>query len=474
MLNGNNRRILWFKMDCRQNPLSERKTLFGIVINNKGYALANSMSYSDALSGTLASLGAVEGSKLSVVRDGRTFVGTLMPHHEFSDPDVLILKMKSGYNVGVKITGSTEITVLEAPAERSRKETEVEFKKGLPKLVLIGTGGTIASYVDYRTGAVHPALSTSDMVNAVPEIRDIANIDARVLFSIFSENMNVEHWQKLAEAVVEEINNGADGVIIPHGTDTMGYTAAALSFMLGDVPKPVVLVGAQRSSDRPSSDASSNLVACARFCTQGKRAGVFVVMHDTLGDDSFAVHAGTRVRKMHTSRRDAFHSINAAPVAHIDKDGKIRFNTDGPKVSGEKAVAKTGMERSCVLLQYYPGMDPALFEDVFMRSKGVVIAGSGLGHVNENMIPLIRKANDNGTIVVLTSQCLNGRTNLNVYNTGRDMLAAGVVTVLDMLPETAYVKLMWALANSSSVEEAKEIMRTPLAEEMSDRRVVDE
>ncbi len=454
--------------------MSERKTLFGIVINNKGYALANSMSYSDALSGTLASLGAVEGSKLSVVRDGRTFVGTLMPHHEFSDPDVLILKMKSGYNVGVKITGSTEITVLEAPAERSRKETEVEFKKGLPKLVLIGTGGTIASYVDYRTGAVHPALSTSDMVNAVPEIRDIANIDARVLFSIFSENMNVEHWQKLAEAVVEEINNGADGVIIPHGTDTMGYTAAALSFMLGDVPKPVVLVGAQRSSDRPSSDASSNLVACARFCTQGKRAGVFVVMHDTLGDDSFAVHAGTRVRKMHTSRRDAFHSINAAPVAHIDKDGKIRFNTDGPKVSGEKAVAKTGMERSCVLLQYYPGMDPALFEDVFMRSKGVVIAGSGLGHVNENMIPLIRKANDNGTIVVLTSQCLNGRTNLNVYNTGRDMLAAGVVTVLDMLPETAYVKLMWALANSSSVEEAKEIMRTPLAEEMSDRRVVDE
>ena len=432
------------------------------------------MSYSDALSGTLASLGAVEGSKLSVARDGRTFVGTLMPHHEFSDPDVLILKMKSGYNVGVRITGSAEITVLEAPAERSRKEAEVEFKKGLPKLVLIGTGGTIASYVDYRTGAVHPALSTSDMVNAVPEIRDIANIDARVLFSIFSENMNVEHWQKLAEAVAEEIDNGADGVIIPHGTDTMGYTAAALSFMLGDVPKPVVLVGAQRSSDRPSSDASSNLVACARFCTQGGRAGVFVVMHDTLGDDSFAVHRGTRVRKMHTSRRDAFRSINAAPVAHIDKDGRISFNADGPAVSAGKAVARTGMERSCVLLQYYPGMDPALFEDVFMRSKGVVIAGSGLGHVNENMIPLIRKANENGTVVVLTSQCLNGRTNLNVYNTGRDMLAAGVVTVLDMLPETAYVKLMWALANSSSVEEAKEIMRTPLAEEMSDRRVVDE
>ena len=429
------------------------------------------MSYSESLSKTLESLGAEEGTKLSVVRDGRTTVGTLMPHHEFSAPDILILKVKSGYNVGIKITPDTEITVLEKPVVRQKAEGKVEFRKGLPKLVLIGTGGTIASYVDYRTGAVHPALSTSDMVNAVPEIREIANIDARVLFSIFSENMHVEHWQQLAEAVAEELNNGADGVIIPHGTDTMGYTAAALSFMLGDVSKPVVLVGAQRSSDRPSSDASSNLMACARFCTKADRAGVYVVMHDTSGDDSFAVHIGTRVRKMHTSRRDAFHSINAAPAAHLDKEGKIVLNTDGPRVSDDKVVAKTGMERRCVLLQYYPGMDPELFEDIFMKSKGVVIAGSGLGHVNSNMIPLIKKACDNGTVVVMTSQCLNGRTNLNVYNTGRDMLNAGVITVLDMLPETAYVKLMWALANTSSPEEAKKLMQTPLAGEMSERRV---
>ena len=431
------------------------------------------MSYSNTLSKTLESLGATEGARLSVVKDGRTSVGTLMPHHEFSDPDVVILKMKSGYNVGIKVDADTKIEVLEMPAERVRKDTEIEFKKGLPKLVLIGTGGTIASYVDYRTGAVHPALSTSDMVNAVPEIRDIANIDARVLFSIFSENMDIEHWQGLAQAVVEEINNGADGIIIPHGTDTMGYTAAALSFMLGDVPKPVVLVGAQRSSDRPSSDASSNLMACARFCTKANRAGVYVVMHDTSGDDSFAVHIGPRVRKMHTSRRDAFHSINAAPIAHLDKDGKMQVSIDGPAVSDAKAEAKTGMERSCVLLQYYPGMNPEIFEDIFMKSKGIVISGSGLGHVNSNMVPLIKKACDNGAVVVMTSQCLNGRTNLNVYNTGRDMLAAGAITVLDMLPETAYVKLMWALANTSSVEEAKKLMQTPLAGEMSDRRTID-
>ncbi|MBO4798264.1 MAG: asparaginase, partial [Candidatus Methanomethylophilaceae archaeon] len=178
------------------------------------------MSYSDALSKTLEDLGAAEGSVLSVSKDGRTYRGTLMPHHEFSSPDVIILKMKSGYNAGIRITDSAVITVEGKPAARERAETAVEYREGLPKLVLIGTGGTIASYVDYRTGAVHPALSTSDMVNAVPEIRDIANIDAKVLFSIFSENMNVENWQKLAEAVAEEINAGADGIIIPHGTDT--------------------------------------------------------------------------------------------------------------------------------------------------------------------------------------------------------------------------------------------------------------
>ncbi|MDD4221991.1 MAG: asparaginase domain-containing protein, partial [Candidatus Methanomethylophilus sp.] len=228
----------------------------------------------------------------------------------------------------------------------------------------------------------------------------------------------------------------------------------------------------QRSSDRPSSDASSNLMAAARFCVNGNRAGVFVVMHDTSGDDSFAVHCGTRVRKMHTSRRDAFHSINVPPVAHLDRDGKIEFSGPGRATSAAKAVAATGMNQHVVLLQFYPGMNPELFRDVILKSKGVVIAGSGLGHVNENMVPLIREADSRGTVVVITSQCLNGRTNLNVYNTGRDMLAAGAVTVQDMLPETAYVKLMWALANTNSPEAAKEVMRTPLAGEMGDRRLV--
>ena len=431
------------------------------------------MSYSKELLKILESVSAKEGSRLSITTEGETYVGTMMPHHDFSAADIIVLKMKSGYNIGIRVDGRSKIEVLEQPVARIREEKEIESKKDLPSLVLLGTGGTIASYVDYRTGAVHPALSTSDMVNAVPEIRDIANVRAKVLFSIFSENMDIHHWQELAKAVAEEINNGADGVIIPHGTDTLGYTAAALSFMLGDVPKPVVLVGAQRSSDRPSSDASSNLMACARFCTKANRAGVFVVMHDTPGDDSFAVHVGSRVRKMHTSRRDAFKSMNVVPAAHLDHEGKITTNTEGRPITNGKAVAKTNMEKAVVLLQYYPGMDPKLFEDIFMRSKGVVISGSGLGHVSEGMIPLVKKAIANGTVIVMTSQCLNGQTNMNVYNTGRDLIKAGVISVLDMLPETAYVKLMWALANSKDTDDAKKLMRTPVANEMSERRVID-
>ena len=342
---------------------------------------------------------------------------------------------------------------------------------GLPNIVLIGTGGTIASFVDYRTGAVRPALSAAQMVDAVPAMREIANVSAKVLFSIFSENMTVTHWRELAKAVAEEINNGADGVIIPHGTDTMGYTAAALSFMLPGVTKPVVLVGAQRSSDRPSSDAYSNLMAATRFCASGN-AGVFVVMHEELGDDKFAVHTGTRVRKMHTSRRDSFKSVNAPLAAKIDEKGNIE-SSDLAKTSKKKISAKTDMEENVVLLQYYPGMSVEKFRDLFKNSKGVVIAGTGLGHVNSVLIPMIKDACASDTVVVMTSQCLNGQTNLNVYDNGRDLISAGVISVNDMLPETAYVKLMWSLANSKNVDDAKRIMKKPLAGEMGERRTED-
>ncbi|MDR1690945.1 MAG: Glu-tRNA(Gln) amidotransferase subunit GatD [Candidatus Methanoplasma sp.] len=431
------------------------------------------MSYSISISKRLEAIGAKEGSRLSVASRGKTFVGTLMPHHEFSGEDIIILKLSSGYNIGIRILEDSDIKVLGQPAPVLKRDILLEKKAGLPNITIIGTGGTISSAADPKTGAMQPQHSSAEFVSGIQEITDIANITVKAAMAIFSENMNADRWKDLAEAVAEEMNNGADGVVIMHGTDTMGYTASALSFMLGDVPKPVVLVGAQRSPDRPSSDAPSNMTAAVRFCAKGGAAGVFVVMHEALGDDSFAVHLGTRARKMHTSRRDAFKSPNTGPFAVMDKDGNTTFKMEGRAVSEGKAAAATKMEKAVTLIQYYPGMDPKLFEDVIMKSKGIVISGTGLGHVGSDMIPLIRKAVAGGTIVVAASQCTEGTTSLNVYSTGREMLSAGVITVQDMLPETAYVKLMWALANSDDTDEAKRLMMTPLANEMSGRRVAD-
>lgn len=429
------------------------------------------MSYSESLSKLLASVNAAEGCRLSVKTGNRAYTGLMMPRHDMSAPDTLVLKLDSGYNIGVRVEPDAIIEVLEKPVRTETEAETVPFKKGLKILTLIGTGGTIASRIDYRTGRVEPAMSGDEILDLVPEIRDIANVNARPLFSMHSDNMNAEHWKEIAKAVAEELNNGADGVLISHGTDTLGYTAAALSFMLGNLSKPVVLVGAQRSSDRPSTDATSNLIAGARFCVNGNTAGVFVAMHETVGDDSFVIHSGTRVRKMHSSRRDAFRSMNVSPVARIDMNGKIEHLSAGKPVSDEKVHANTGMEENCVLLHCFPGMKPEVFEDVIMKSKGVVLAGTGLGHITEEMIPLIRKATDADIPVVMTTQCLEGTVNLNVYSTGRNLVEAGVIPAGDMLPETAFVKLMWLLANCEN-ENLAELMTAPFAGETGDRRVL--
>jgi glutamyl-tRNA(Gln) amidotransferase subunit D len=430
------------------------------------------MVYSEMLSKKLKEADAKEGSRISLRNGDEEYIGRLMPHHDFSAPDILILKMKSGYNLGIRVLEDSVIEVIERPSPVVVEREEPEPREGLPNFTLVSTGGTIASFVDYRTGAVRPAMSASELVDAVPELREIANIKARVLFSIFSENMEVSHWQELAEVVAEEINAGADAIIIPHGTDTMSYTAAALSFMLGDIPKPVVLVGAQRSSDRPSSDASSNMMACARFCAEGEAAGVFVVMHEGLGDDSFSVHTGSRVRKMHTSRRDSFRSVNVPPAATVSKEGVVKYCGEPRSPSEGEAAARTAMDPRTVLLQYYPGMDPDVFGPVIMGSRGAVIAGTGLGHVGQPMCRVLKEACEKGIVVVMTSQCLGGTTNMNVYDTGRDLISAGVISVGDMLPEVAYVKLMWVLANSESAHEAKRMMAEPMANETGNRRCV--
>jgi len=246
--------------------------------------------------------------------------GLLMPRYRTGkEENYVVLKLPSGYNVGVRVDPGTKINMLgKGQAPQFIRPPSPAQQPNLPKVSIVSTGGTIASKVDYRTGAVKPALNAEDLYSVVPELADLAEIKAHILYSLFSENIGPQHWTKIADYVAEQVRNGADGVIIAHGTDTLAYTAAALSFALTAPPIPVVLVGSQRSSDRPSSDAASNLIAATAVAGQAPFAEVVVAMHDWISDEKVAVHRGTKVRKCHTSRRDAFRSVNAKPIARYD------------------------------------------------------------------------------------------------------------------------------------------------------------
>jgi len=398
------------------------------------------------------------------------YAGILMPHHEFSHPDVIIIKLKSGYNVGIKVDERSELALVSKARERPLKRRSAKEDSSLPTISFLGTGGTIASYVDYRTGAVHPALKAEDLVATVPELSEICRMRSKVVFSIFSENMNVETWQSLATAIADELNDGVEGVIVPHGTDTLGFTSAALSLMLGDIPRSVVLVGAQRSSDRPSSDSYINLLSAARFCIKAQAAEVFVLMHGETSDSYVHVHRGTKVRKMHTSRRDAFQSINEGPVARMDLKGELEMLGECQVKSSVKVSPDVRMEKNVALLQFYPGMGPEMVRRVMQDQKGLVVAGTGLGHVSKEIVQVIKELVSQGKPVVMTSQCLGGRVNLNVYDTGRDLLSAGVISGEDMLPETALLKLMWVLGRTDRLEQVERMMSENLRGEIAKRR----
>lgn len=410
------------------------------------------------------------GDTIRIKSKNKVYEGLLMPHHEFSDRDTIVLKLKNGYNVGVKVSEETKIQVVQrGKKERHKIVQAVPFDPHKPSISILGTGGTIACYVDYRTGAVHPATSAEDLAFSVPEIFDICNVNARVVFQLLSENITVKKWQTLAKEIANEFNqNKVNGVVVPHGTDTMGYTAAALSFMLKNLTGPVVLVGAQRSSDRPSSDAAQNLLDAALVAATSDIGEVVVVMHGEISDSFTTIHRGTKVRKLHTSRRDAFQTVNEPPLGSIS-NGVIKVTQNYRKSSKGKVEVDEGMEEDVALVYFYPNMQPEEIPD----KKGIVLMGTGLGHVSKALYERLKELIANGTTIVMTSQCIFGRINLNVYSTGRDLIKIGVIPGEDMLPETAYVKLMWVLAHADSNEKVRKLMLTNIAGEISSRTVID-
>lgn len=426
------------------------------------------MAYEGYLKDFLELSNITVGDTVKITKPNVEHEGMLLEKPDYSNENTIIIKLDSGYNIGVDIQDAK----IEKIREGSKPKIELdpvdkELSDEKDNVSILSTGGTVASVIDYKTGAVHPAFTADDLLRATPELVDYANINAKAIFNILSEDMTKEYWIKTAEEVYNEINNGADGVIIAHGTDTMHYTASALSFMI-DTPVPIVLTGAQRSSDRPSSDAFTNLMSSIT-AAKSDIAEVTICMHGTEDDTYCDLHRGTRARKMHTSRRDTFTSINMNPLAKI-QNNKLTINDSEvsyTKRNENKLDINTDLADNVALIKSYPGMNPEII-DIYVDKgyDGLVIEGTGLGHCSDDVITSIGRATDEKIPVVITSQCIFGRTNLNVYSSGRRLLHHKVIPVSDMLSETAYTKLLWAAGQTDDMEEIRKIMQTNLKGEM--------
>ena len=406
------------------------------------------------------------GDSVKVVSD-LIYTGILMPRYETSDDSHVVLKLKSGYNVGIELDEIKNIEKMSSPEEKREMSNVKKTDSSLPKILLLSTGGTIASKVDYRTGAVTPALTASDLNDAVPEIANIANIDAEVLFSEYSENLQPEHWIGTAKKIESVVNLGYKGIIVAHGTDTMHYSSAFLSFALSGLKIPVVFVGSQRSSDRPSSDAALNLIAATRFITQTDVNGVYIAMHHNESDDTISCHLGTRVRKNHTSKRSAFETVGNDP-AFLILDEKIIKNYTNEFFKDQTFNPRPNIDTRVALVKYHPGYEPKQIDTLIdLGFKAIIFEGTGLGHVGKTMYNAIKKASERGLFLGMTSQCIDGRVRMTVYESGRDLLELGIIPLENMIPEVALVKTMWALGNSDDNNDLKKLLLENIASEFS-------
>jgi len=400
------------------------------------------------------------------------FRGIILPRSEFDDSIHIVLKLPTGYNVGIdakSIRSVHELGTREAHYKIPEKEFPVSPNK--PNVKLFGTGGTIASRLDYRTGAVIPAFSPGELYGAVPELADICNLTTEKLFAVFSENMGPSQYIELAKAIGTEIEDGIHGIVVGHGTDTMHHTASALAFMVQDSPVPIVMVGSQRSSDRPSSDAALNLIHATTAASTSDIAEVMVCMFGPTSDEYALLHRGTRVRKMHSSYRSTFRTIGDIPLATVTRDGVHPLRDDYNRRRDDRTVhVVPTFEERVTMVYYYPNMHPDIIDALVERGyKGIVIAGTGLGHVNKPVYPAIERATAAGVALYMTVQTLWGYVHMFVYDTGRDLMAKGIIPAENMLPEVAYIKLGWALGQTDDLDRVRDIMLTPITGEITER-----
>lgn len=402
--------------------------------------------------------------------------GNLMPKPETGDENIINLKLDSGYNIGIEPENIELVKKQEGSEDQS---SEITYEEDRPDILVLHTGGTIASRVSYEEGGVKPAFDPEDLVEMYPELASEVNIHSKVVAQMLSEDMEPGHWTEIAETV-DDVKDDYDGIIVGHGTDTMQYTGAALSLMLKGINTGVLLVGAQRSSDRPSSDASMNMYCAAKFLTKTSFTGFGICMHSGKSDTQCDILPPQKVRKMHTSRRDAFEAINE------DKIGTVNYDTGQIECSEnkEKEYEKNiDVNPNIAVVKSRPGMKPVELDFVLENDyDGLVVEGTGLGHLpvnsfddktdhHEEILEKISLIADK-IPVVMASQCLNGRVDMNVYDAGVKIQNSGVVSSEDMHPELAYVKLAWSIANTDSRDDALELFQRDINGELSQRSMI--
>jgi glutamyl-tRNA(Gln) amidotransferase subunit D len=427
--------------------------------------------YRGELRDRLLELGVEVGDKLELTVNNYSYEGSLMPRVESYDDWHLVLKLKSGYNIGIAYNPQMKMRKIGiAPKPEFKPPPLPEAARGLPKVSIVSTGGTIASRVDYVTGGVYSAMTSRDLLSIVPELTKIAEVDADILYSIFSEDIGASHWEGMAKRAYEKIKSGVNGVIITHGTDTMGYSSAAMSFAIQDLPIPIIFVGSQRSSDRPSSDNATNLIAGVYTASFAPFAEVVTGLHETTSDTSIVYIRGTKVRKCHTSSRYAFKTVNAWPVAKY-LDGHIEMVSDVYRArQGSEPRLLNKFSEKVALIKFHPDFSPEVLEYYINKGyRGLIIEATGLGQVNKNLWPMIDRAREEDMIIGITSQCIWGRVNLNVYSHGRELVERGAIPLEDMHSETAYVKLKWCLGQTDDNEEATRLLLENLVGEFNPR-----
>ena len=415
------------------------------------------------------------GDSVKIITKKEILEGVLLPP---PNKETVMIKLKSGYNMGVFTKDVTKITIIEKAKLTQKSSQKITKNKKLPTIAILHTGGTIASKVDYRTGGVSSEFSPEELIQLFPELQKIANIESKLIAQMWSDDLRFSHFKIIAKKIEQYVKKGVDGIIIGIGTDNLAVASAALSFIIEESPVPIIFVGSQRSSDRGSSDAAMNLVCAAEFVTHTDFGGVGICMHASSDDQTCVILPGAKTYKLHSSRRDAFKAVNTTAIAHVSyQDRSIKYNTKSYIKRSKKLTIKPEMEDKVGLLKVHVNMFPEQF-DFFKGYKGLIIEGTGLGQtpgqipnpeaaIHKKIYPVLKQLTDSGCVIVMTTQCLFGGVNMNVYDKGRDLLNVGVISGKDMLANTAFVKLSWLLANSE-LNEVKELIGTNLRGEINE------